>query len=82
MTHESVSKHLGSAVEGTSVELSEDGGEMGEASEVHRIKKTYKITCAKGGRKEAKGINGDAGKKDDRSDIEAVILGTIALKGA
>lgn len=82
MTHDSVSQHLGSAVEGTSVELSEDGRELGEASDVHRIKKTYKITCAKGGKKGAKGINGEAGKKDDRSDIEAVILGTIALKGS
>ncbi|KAF3050565.1 hypothetical protein E8E11_005127 [Didymella keratinophila] len=82
ITQESVSQHLGSAVEGTSVDLSEDGNELCEAAEVHRIKKTYKITCAKGGKKGAKGINGDAGKKDDRSDIEAVILGTIALKGS
>jgi EKC/KEOPS complex subunit CGI121/TPRKB len=42
----------------------------------------YKIGCAKGGKKEKRGINGDAGKKDDRSDIESVILGTIALKGS
>jgi EKC/KEOPS complex subunit CGI121/TPRKB len=82
VTYESVSEHLGSAVQGTSVDLSEDGSELGRAAEVHKIKKTYKITCAKGGKKGAKGINGDAGKKDDRSDIEAVILGTIALKGS
>lgn len=77
-----MSKHLSSAIEGEAVELSEDGLELGSFAEVHRIKKTYKITCAKGGKKGAKGINGDAGKKDDRSDIEAVVLGAIALKGS
>ncbi|KAF2623110.1 CGI-121-domain-containing protein [Macroventuria anomochaeta] len=82
ISNESVSAHLGAVVEGQSVELSEGIEELGDAAEVHRIKKAYKITCAKGGKKGAKGINGDAGKKDDRSDIESVILGTIALKGS
>lgn len=81
VTHASVSQHLGSAVEGTSVALSADGAELGQAAEVHRIKKVYKISCSKGkAQKRGPAANGEA--KDDRSDIEAVVLGTIALKGA
>lgn len=81
VTRDSVSEHLGRVVEGTSVEVGEEGIELGESCEVHRVKKVYKIGCAKGGKK-TKGANGDQGKKDDRGDLESVVLGTIALKGS
>ncbi|KAF1930491.1 CGI-121-domain-containing protein [Didymella exigua CBS 183.55] len=84
VSNEKVGRHLGSAVEGVSVELSEDGGDLGRFAEVHRIKKVYKITCAKStsGKGAKGGPAANAEKKDDRSDIEAVILGTMALKGS
>jgi len=79
VTRDSVAQHLGTAIEGESVELDESGSQLGDYAEVHRIKKVYKLNCAKG--KGGKATpNGE--KKDDRSDIEAVILGTIALKGS
>lgn len=82
VTQQSVSEHLGRVVEGESVPIGEEGRELGDMCEVHRVKKVYKIACAKGGKKATKGVKGDAGKKDDRSDLESVILGTIALKGS
>ncbi|KAF1352850.1 CGI-121-domain-containing protein [Lizonia empirigonia] len=82
VTQQSVSEHLRRVVEGESVPIGEEGRELGDMCEVHRVKKVYKIACAKGGKKAAKGVNGDAGKRDDRSDLESVILGTIALKGS
>lgn len=71
-------EHLGDVVEGVSVDV----GEVGRACDVHRVKKVYKVGCAKGGKKEKKGVNGDAGRKDDRGDIESVVLGAMALKGS
>lgn len=81
VSRDSVSEHLGRVVEGQSVPIGEEGAELGQSCEVHRVKKVYKIACAKGGKK-TKGVNGDQEKKDDRSDLESVILGTIALKGS
>lgn len=78
VTRDSVAQHLATAIEGESVELDESGTQLGDYAEVHRIKKAYKLNCAKGKGGKAT-TNGE--KKDDRSDIEAVILGTIALKG-
>lgn len=77
-----MSAHLGDVVDGVSVEVGEKGVEIGEGAEVHRVKKVYKIGCAKGGKAKGgvKGGNGDKGK-EDRRDIEAVVLGAMALKG-
>lgn len=80
VTRESVSKHLGDVVEGESVEVEGDAELLGGFAEVHRIKKVYKIACAKGKGK-GKGVTLNGEKKDDRKDIESVVLGTMALKG-
>lgn len=74
-----MTEHLGKVVEGKAVELSEGGEELGEFAEVHRIKKVYKIACAKG-KKGGKASVDE--KKHDKKDIESVVLGTIALKGS
>jgi EKC/KEOPS complex subunit CGI121/TPRKB len=80
VSRESVAEHLGRVVEGESVEIGVEGKELGSAAEVHRVKKVYKIACAKGKGGGKKGGSGE--EKDDRKDLESVILGTIALKGA
>ena len=67
-------------VEGESVEVEGDAELLGGFAEVHRIKKVYKIVCAKGKGK-GKGVTLNGEKKDDRKDIESVVLGTMALKG-
>lgn len=78
VSRESVSRHLGDVVEGESVEVEGDAELLGGFAEVHRIKKVYKIACAKG---MGKGVMLNGEKKDDRKDIESVVLGTMALKG-
>lgn len=85
ITNESVSNHLGSVVEGTSVEIAEDGEELGMACDVEKVRKLYKLGADGGAKKGKKGavVNGDGGeKKNSRKEMESVILGTIALKGS
>ncbi|RII16481.1 hypothetical protein CUC08_Gglean002919 [Alternaria sp. MG1] len=87
ITNESVSSHLGSAVEGTSVELGETGEELGMWCDVDKVRKVYKLG-GDGGKKDKKGaVNGDGGdverrKAEEKKDIESVVLGIIALKGS
>jgi EKC/KEOPS complex subunit CGI121/TPRKB len=80
ITNESVSKHLGDVVEGTSVEISEGGAELGVGCDVERVKKMYKLGDMGGAGKNGK-MNGDSGR-DERKKIEAVVLGIMALKGS
>jgi EKC/KEOPS complex subunit CGI121/TPRKB len=80
ITNESVSKHLGDVVKGTSVKIGERGEELGECCDEEKVKKVYKL--GGGGIKGKKGaMNGDAGI-DQRKDLESVILGTMTLKGS
>ncbi|KAF7674611.1 cgi-121-domain-containing protein [Alternaria burnsii] len=87
ITNESVSSHLGSAVEGTSVELGETGEELGMWCDVDKVKKVYKLG-GDGGKKGKRGaVNGNGGdverrKAEEKKDIESVVLGIIALKGS
>jgi EKC/KEOPS complex subunit CGI121/TPRKB len=80
-----VSEHLGKVVEGTSVPVGEKGEELGEACDVEKVKKVYKIGGDSAGKKGKKGeaVNGDGAEKkaEERRVMESVILGTIALKG-
>jgi EKC/KEOPS complex subunit CGI121/TPRKB len=85
ITNESVSRHLGSVVQGTSVEISEEGIELGQGCDVEKVRKVYKLGAESGTKKGKKGavVNGDGDeKKQERMDMESVILGTIALKGS
>ncbi|KAH3920476.1 EKC/KEOPS complex subunit [Parastagonospora nodorum] len=84
ITNESVSQHLGSVVEGTSVEISEKGEELGQWCDIDKIRKVYKLGdgSAKKGKKGA-AVNGDGAEKEgEKKQMEVVILGTIALKGS
>jgi EKC/KEOPS complex subunit CGI121/TPRKB len=85
ITNESVSQHLGSVVEGTSVEIGEKGEELGEGCDVEKVRKVYKLGADSGAKKGKKGAvaNGDGGEKTgERKEMEVAILGTIALKGS
>jgi EKC/KEOPS complex subunit CGI121/TPRKB len=85
ISNESVSQHLGSVVEGTSVAIGEKGDELGEWCDIEKVRKVYKLGGDGGAKKGKKGavVNGDgAVKKDERREMEVVILGTIALKGS
>ncbi|KAG9194267.1 hypothetical protein G6011_04302 [Alternaria panax] len=89
ITNESVSTHLGGAIEGTSVELGEAGDELGMWSDVDKVRKVYKLGGGDGGNKGKKGgvVNGHVGdvesrKAEEKKEIESVVLGIIALKGS
>jgi EKC/KEOPS complex subunit CGI121/TPRKB len=85
ITNQSVSQHLGSVVEGTSVEIGEEGVELGQGCDVEKVRKVYKLSAESGAKKGKKGVavNGDGdAEKHARRDMESVILGTIALKGS
>jgi EKC/KEOPS complex subunit CGI121/TPRKB len=84
ITNESVSKHLGSVVEGTSVPVGEEGEELGSFCEVDKVRKVYKLgggDQAQKGKKGGGAVNWDAGETD-RKEMESVILGIMALKGS
>ncbi|OAF98857.1 CGI-121-domain-containing protein, partial [Paraphaeosphaeria sporulosa] len=84
VTAESVAKHLGMVVEGESVEIAEEMGEVGMFADVGKIRKIYKLGegGAKGKGKKGTDVNGDGTARDERKDMESVILGTMALKGS
>ena len=82
-----MSKHLGSAVEGTRVEMGENGEELGEWCDVDKVKKVYKLGGGDSGKKgkNGGGLNGEADaerRTAEKKGIESVVLGVIALKGS
>ncbi|KAF1943833.1 CGI-121-domain-containing protein [Clathrospora elynae] len=86
ITAETVSKHLGNVVQGTSVRIGEQGEGLGLWCDVDKVRKMYKLG-GEGGNKGKKtgAANGDARVKkegDEKKEMESVILGIIALKGS
>ncbi|KAJ4299763.1 hypothetical protein N0V90_005009 [Kalmusia sp. IMI 367209] len=79
VTNESVTRHLGEVVKGDSVELSENGEELGVFADVGKIRKIYKLNDGPKGKK-GPAVNGEA--RDESKQLESVILGTMALKGS
>ncbi len=85
VSNESVSKHLGSQVQGTSVEIGAEGDELGMWCDLEKVSKLYKLgNDGSGGAKGRKPqlANGDAAGHDRRKEMESVILGIMALKGS
>ena len=86
VSNESVSKHLGNEVKGTSVEIGAGGEELGMSCDLEKIRKTYKLGGDRSGRsnkgKKGELANGDGADKEERKEMEGVILGIMALKGA
>jgi EKC/KEOPS complex subunit CGI121/TPRKB len=81
VSRESVGKHLGDVVEGTSVEICEEGEELGAWCDVEKVRKVYKVSSANAGKKDVV-RHGEDAQKEERKQMESVILGTIALKGS
>lgn len=77
-------------MQGTSVEIGDNADELGMWCEVEKVRKVYKLGSADGGAGGKKGkkgavTNGEGARnkaKDEKRDMESVILGTIALKGS
>ena len=86
VSNQSVSDHLGSQVQGTSIDVGADGDKLGMSCDLEKLSKTYKLardasSRANKGNKEAL-TNGDVAAKDERKTMESVILGIMALKGS
>ncbi|KAH7377373.1 kinase binding protein CGI-121-domain-containing protein [Pyrenochaeta sp. MPI-SDFR-AT-0127] len=83
VSRESVSRHLGHVVQGTSVEIGEAGDELGAWCDLDKLRKMYKLS-GDAGKKVKRGVivNGAAPARDERKEMESVVLGIIALKGS
>ncbi|KAF1955124.1 CGI-121-domain-containing protein [Byssothecium circinans] len=80
VTRESVGRHLAEVVEGEAVEIGEESGELDMWADLGKIKKIYKLSDGGKGKKGAKGVvNGEG--KDERREMESVIMGIMTLKG-
>lgn len=79
VTSESVSRHLGEVVEGESVEIGEAGEELGGWADEGKIRKVYKLN-GNGNGKTGVVKNGQA--RDERKEMESVILGMMTVKGS
>ncbi|KAF2437514.1 CGI-121-domain-containing protein, partial [Karstenula rhodostoma CBS 690.94] len=84
VTAEGVGTHLGEVVEGEVVSIGEGMEEVAMFADVGKIRKIYKLgeAGAKGKGKKGAVVNGDGKVRDERKDMESVILGTMALKGS
>ncbi|KAF1837111.1 CGI-121-domain-containing protein [Decorospora gaudefroyi] len=85
ITAESVGKHLGDVVKGTSVGLREDGDELGAWCDVEKVRKVYKLGGGEGQKGKKSGVangHGEEKEGEEKKEMESVILGTIALKGS
>jgi EKC/KEOPS complex subunit CGI121/TPRKB len=78
VTEETVVRHLGEVVQGSCVEIGEEGEGLGMWADEVKIRKAYKLTDGGKGKKGA--VNGTAA--DERAAMESVILGTMTLKGS
>lgn len=87
---------MGHVVQGTSVVLGEAGDELGQACDVARVQKVYKLgdvganKGAGAGKKEKTTRDGSGAQgqqqvemgRDQRKELESVILGMLSLKGS
>ena len=79
---EAIQSHLTQSVEGEQIEFSD--AELQSMTDVARIKKIYKLNNSAGVNGQAKGnaVNGDVRAGDENKELEMLILGSMALRGA
>jgi EKC/KEOPS complex subunit CGI121/TPRKB len=87
ITNQSVSAHLGSVVQGTSIEISDNGQELGMFCQLDKVRKVYKLPsadrAARGNKsKIASRDNHGNDCTDEKKDVESLVLATMALKGS
>ncbi|KAL9613127.1 MAG: hypothetical protein Q9167_002292 [Letrouitia subvulpina] len=89
ITHSSVSSHLSSCIEGTSIPFRDSN--IRTLTDLDKVKKIYKLAGAAkstSGKSTTKGMADKVNQELDKDDegqwqeLEAIILGSMALKGA
>jgi EKC/KEOPS complex subunit CGI121/TPRKB len=84
-TSESVASHLRDAVKGESVEIGDQGEEIGAWTDLHKVSSVYKLDTVGGvkpGAAKKGAVNGEIAEADKRKEMEAVILGIMTIKGS
>ncbi|TGO08198.1 hypothetical protein BTUL_0221g00150 [Botrytis tulipae] len=78
-----ISEHLSSVIEGEPVPFDDES--LASMVDIARVKKLYKLNALGGGAKKG-GANGVSGKTenkvDERKELEIMVLGAMALRGA
>jgi len=78
-----IAEHLTSVIEGEPVAFEDE--ELQTMTDVARVKKVYKLNAGGGGKKGGvNGANGVGNEKgvDERKELEIIVLGAMALRGA
>ena len=75
-----VQEHLTEVVEGTQIAFSDD--ELREMVDLARVRKIYKLNTAGGGGKKAMNGANDRSEVDESRELEVLVLGSMALRGA
>lgn len=71
-------------MKGESIEMGEEGDELGMFCDAEKVRAVYKLNDMGGGGKEKGGgvINGMNGEVDEKKELEGVILGMMTIKGS
>ena len=79
---EAVQSHLTQSVEGEQIDFSD--AELQNMTDVARVKKIYKLNNSASVNGQAKGnaVNGGGRAGDETKELEMLIIGSIALRGA
>ncbi|APA09305.1 hypothetical protein SS1G_12090 [Sclerotinia sclerotiorum 1980 UF-70] len=77
-----ISEHLSSSIEGEAVPFEDET--LSKMTDIARVKKLYKLNaCGGGGGGKKGGANGVSEKiQDERKELEIMVLGAMALRGA
>ncbi|KAF7917928.1 uncharacterized protein EAE98_009956 [Botrytis deweyae] len=79
-----ISEHLSSVIEGEPVPFDDES--LASMVDIARVKKLYKLNVTGGGGGKKGGANGVNGKveskADERKELEVMVLGAMALRGA
>jgi EKC/KEOPS complex subunit CGI121/TPRKB len=79
-----VEKHLRDSVNGEQVVF--DDEQLGQCTDLAKVMKTYKTgdtwKQSKPDKQRGKGVNGTALSKEDLQELEALVLGMMAIKGS
>ncbi|EUC50846.1 hypothetical protein COCMIDRAFT_81037 [Bipolaris oryzae ATCC 44560] len=91
ITNQTVSAHLSNVVHGSSIEITDNGQELGFFCQLDKVRKVYKLASADRASqsnttttttKQANGDNHGNDSQDEKAYIESLVLGTMALKGS
>ena len=73
-------EHLDKEVDGELVEFEDDV--IWEMTDLARVRKIYKLNSLGGSGKKGAMVNGVGNEREERKEMEILVLGSMALRGA